>query len=165
MKGKIRSAISQVGNVVRRITRSSKEFLGGELDKLKKFSRVLAREVVAFFVMAIVAGIALSSLIKSFVFDLLMPFVGLVSPGGDWRNLQIRVGETRFYIGNFLAHLIFFVVVVFAALLLVRLMPKRPSLTLRGFLKNCPSCGEIIPRDATTCDNCGATFLDLPKSE
>jgi len=165
MKGKIRNVLSLAGRTLRRITRSSKEFLGGELDKLKKFSKVLAREVVALFIMAIVAGIALSSLIKSFVFDILMPFVGLVSPRGDWRNLQIRVGETRFNIGNFLAHLLFFLVVVFVALLLVRLMPKRPALTLRGFLKNCPSCGEIIPHDATTCDNCGATFLDLPEDK
>ncbi len=163
MAGRIRSALGRIKKTLERIFLGSREFLSGELDKVKKFSKLLARGVVALFVMAIVAGIALSSLIKSFAFDLLMPLIGLISPRGDWRNLQIRVGQTRFSIGNFLAHLVFFLLVAAIVLLVVRLMPKRPGFGLREVLKNCPSCGEILPRDAKECSSCGATFLDLPE--
>jgi len=165
MKGRIRNVFGRVKKTLQRLTTGSKEFLTGEFDKIRKFSKYLAREIIALFVMAIVAGIALSSLIKSFVFDLLMPFVGLVSPGGNWRNLHIRVGETRFNMGNFLANLIFFLLVALLVFLILKLMPKKPDLTLRRLAKVCPSCGELLPRGATECDNCGATFLDLPEGE
>ncbi len=165
VKGRIRGALSSVKKVLQRLAWGSKQFLTSELDKVKQFSRHLAREIVALFVMAIVAGIALAALLKSFAFDILMPLAGLVSPGGDWRNLQIRVGESRFNIGSFLAHLVFFIVVLLIVLLLLRLMPKRPELVLPRLVKNCPSCGEILPQNATECDACGTTFFDIPGDE
>jgi len=165
VKGRIRGAFGRLKKTLERVTRGSKEFITGELEKVKKFSKYLAREIVALFVMAIVAGIALAALIKSFVFDLLMPLIGLVSPGGNWRNLQIMVGQTRFNIGNFLANLLFFLIVIFIVFLLIKLMPRKPDVTLRHLVRHCPSCGELLLPGATECENCGTTLLDFPEGE
>jgi large conductance mechanosensitive channel len=165
MKGRIRNALGRAKQTIGQLTRGSRKFLTAELDKVKKFSRVLAREIVALFVMAIVAGIALSSLIKSFVFDLVMPVIGLVSPGGQWQNLDVTIGRTRFNIGNFLAHLIYFLLVVFIVFIILKLMPRKQDFALRQIVKNCPSCGELLPSDAAECPSCGTRFLALGGSE
>jgi large conductance mechanosensitive channel len=165
MKSRIRKAFGHVRETVQRLTRGSREFLTGELDKLRRFSKLLAREIVALFVMAIVAAIALSSLLKSFVFDLFMPLIGLVSPRGDWRNLRLRIGETHFNIGSFLANLLFFLLVALIVFLVLRLMPSRPDIALPHLVRKCPSCGEPLPLDAAECEKCGATFLDLSEGE
>ena len=165
MKGKIRNLFGHAKETIQRLTKGSREFLIGELSKVKKFSKALVREIVALFVLAIAAGIALSSLLKSFVFDLLMPFIGLVSPGGNWRNLRVRVGETHFNIGNFLGNLLFFLLVVLTVFLVLRLMPKGPDLSLPHVVRSCPTCGEPLSPDAIECEKCGATFLEPPKEE
>jgi len=165
MKGRIRSIFRGLKETLQRLTTGSREFLSGELDKVKQFSKSLAREIGALFVLAIVAGIALSSLLKSFVFDILMPFVGLISPQGDWRNLRVKVGETRFNIGSFLANLIFFLLVALTVFLVLKLMPRKPEITLPQLMKVCPSCGEPLSPGALECEKCGAGLLDLSKEE
>lgn len=161
MKGRIRNVFGRAKESIQRLTKGSREFLSGEFDKVKKFSKSLAREIIALFVMAIVAGIALSSLLKSFVFDILMPFVGLVSPKGNWRNLCVRIGATELKIGNFLANFIFFLLVALIILLILRLMPRKPDITFPELVRTCPSCGQPLPPGATECSNCGATFPGL----
>ncbi len=165
MKGKIRNAFGRAKESIQRLTKGSREFLSGELDKVKKFSKVLAREIIALFVMAIVAGIALSSLLKSFVFDLVMPFVGLVSPEGNWRKLCVRIGASELKIGNFLANFIFFLLVALIILLILRLMPRKPDLTFPELVRTCPTCGELLPPGATECSNCGESLPRLSKEE
>jgi large conductance mechanosensitive channel len=165
MNGKIRTALGRAGHTVRRLATGSRQFISAELDKFKKFSKHLTREIVALFVMAIVAGIALSSLIKSFVFDLFMPLIGLISPHGDWRNLGFTIGRTRFNLGNFLANLTYFIFVLLIVFLILKLMPSRPELSLRHLLKNCPSCGELLPPDAQECPRCGTRFLELREGQ
>jgi large conductance mechanosensitive channel len=165
MKGRMRGALGRLKNTVERIARGSKEFIASELEKVKKFSKYLALEIVALFVMAIVAGIALAALLKSFVFDLLMPVIGLVSPGGDWRNLQIRAGDTRFHVGNFLANLLFFLVVVLVVFLIVKLAPRKPDVSLPEIVSHCPSCGELLLPGATECEACGTRLLDFHEGE
>jgi large conductance mechanosensitive channel len=165
MKVPFRGAFGHIKSALQRITKGSKAFIAGEISKIKAFSKVLAREIVALFVMAIVAGIAFSSLIKSFVFDLLMPFVGLLSPRGDWRNLQIRVGETRFNIGNFLANFLVFVFVALIVLFLLKLLPKKPDLHLAGLARTCPSCGRLLFGETAACEHCGEVLSDSADSE
>ncbi len=164
-KGRIRAVLGRLKKTVQRVTKGSKEFIASELQKVGRFSKFIAIEAAALFVMAIVAGIAFAELLRSFVFDLLMPVIGLVSPQGDWHNLQLRIGQTRFHIGSFLAHLLFFVVVVLVVLLIVKLTPKKPDMALHDFVKRCPSCGGLLLPGATECEMCGARLLDFPEDK
>ncbi len=164
-KGRIRAVVGGLKNTLQKVAKGSKEFVTSELQKVGRFSKFIAIEAAVLFVMAIVAAIALAQLLRSFVFDLLMPLIGLVSPGGDWQGLQFRIGQTRFYVGNFLAHLLFFVVVVLVVLLIVKLTPKKPEMALRDLVKRCPSCGGLLLPGATECETCGARLLDFPEDE
>lgn len=154
MKGRIRNLFGRLLELIQRVTEGSREYLSGELHKVKKFSLWIAGEIAALFVLAIVGGIALASLLQSFAFDLLMPFLGLVSPGGHWRNLRIRVGETYFNIGNFLGNLVFFLLVLCVLLLILKLMPRRPDIKLPQLIGNCPECGEPLLPGASECGKC-----------
>lgn len=164
-KGIIRGALGGLKRTLQRVTKGSKEFITSELQKVGRFSKFIAIEAAALFVMAIVSGIALAELLKSFVFDLLMAVIGLVSPRGDWHNLQLRIGQTRFYFGSFLAHLLFFVVVVLVVFFIVKLTPKKPDMALRNFVKRCPSCGGLLLPGATECEMCGTRLLDFPEDK
>jgi large-conductance mechanosensitive channel len=164
-KGRIRSVLGGLKRTLQRVTKGSKEFIASELQKIGRFSKFIAIEAAALFVMAIVAAIALAELLRSFAFDLLMPLVGLMSPRGDWRNLQLRIGQTRFYVGSFLAHLLFFIVVVLVVLLIVKLTPKKPQMALRDLVKRCPSCGGLLLPGATECEMCGARLFDFPENK
>ena len=164
MKGRIRNLFERIRELVQRVTEGSREYLSGEFHKVKKFSLWIAGEIAALFVLAIVGGIALASLLQSLAFDLLMPFVGLVSPGGYWRNLRIRVGQTHFNIGNFLGNLVFFLLVLCLLLLILRLMPRRPDITLPQIIVNCPECGEPLLPGAIECGKCGKA-LPRPSEE
>ncbi|CAN5614130.1 hypothetical protein BH10BDE1_BH10BDE1_08540 [soil metagenome] len=62
---------------------------------------------------AVIIGGKLNGLVDSIVKGLLMPIVGLVIPGGDWRELAFTIGETKFAVGPVLASLLdFFIVAV-----------------------------------------------------
>lgn len=164
-KGKIRAALGGLKKTVQQVAKGSKEFVTSELQKVGRFSKFIAIEAAALFVIAIVAAIALAELLKSFVFDLLMPVIGLISPHGDWQNLQFRIGQTQFRVGIFLAHLLFLVVVVLVAVLIVKLTPKKPKMALENLIRNCPTCGGLLLPGATECETCGTKTLDLPDGE
>jgi large-conductance mechanosensitive channel len=164
-KGKIRTVLGGLKRTIQRVTKGSKEFITSELQKIGRFSKFIAIEAAALFVMAIVAAIALAELLRSFVFDLLMPVVGLISPRGDWRNFQFRIGQTWFNVANFLAHLLFFLVVVLVAVLIVKLTPKKPKMALQDLIRHCPSCGGLLLPGATECEMCGARLLDFPEDK
>ena len=164
-KGRIRTVVGGLRKTLQKVAKGSKEFVTSELQKVGRFSKFIAIEAAALFVMAIVAAIALAELLKSLVFDLLMPVIGLVSPQGDWQNLQFRIGQTQFRVGNFLAHLLFLVVVVLVAVLIVKLTPKKPKMALQDLIRHCPSCGGLLLPGATECETCGTRLLDFPENE
>lgn len=164
-KGRIRTVVSGLRKTLQKVAKGSKEFVTSELQKVGRFSKFIAIEAAALFVMAIVAAIALAELLKSFVFDLLMPVIGLISPRGDWQNLQFRIGQSQFRVGNFLAQLLFFVVVVSVAVLIVKLTPKKPKMALQNLIRHCPTCGGLLLPGATECETCGTRLLDFPEDE
>jgi large-conductance mechanosensitive channel len=164
-KGRIRTVLGGLRKTAQKVAKGSKEFVTSELQKVGRFSKYIAIEAAALFIMAIVAGIALAQLLKSFVFDLLMPVIGLISPRGDWQNLQFRIGQTQFRAGNFLAHLLFFVVVVLVAVLIIKLSPKKPKMALQDLIRHCPTCGGLLLPGATECETCGTRLLDFPEDE
>jgi large conductance mechanosensitive channel len=107
---------------------------------------------------AVVIGGAFGKVITALVEDLVMPIVGAVLPGGDWREftvtpLKINVGHLLgALVDFFLIALVLFIVVVKVMGALQKMGDEAPVPTTRA----CPECLETIPIKARRCRACTA---------
>ena len=78
---------------------------------IQEFIKFLKEYSVIGLAIAVIIGGKVNDLVKAVVDQLIMPIVGLLVPGGDWRNLVIEVANTKFGIGIILGALLDFVIV------------------------------------------------------
>lgn len=86
----------------------------------KEFVDFLKHYGVIGLAIAVIIGGKLNALVDSVVKELLMPIVGLLIPGGDWRQLSFTVGATKFGIGPVLASLVDFLIVAFVVFVIAK---------------------------------------------
>jgi large conductance mechanosensitive channel len=126
-------------------------------QEFKKF--LLQTNALALAVGVIIGG-AVGKLVSSLANDILMPIIGLLIPGGAWREQKFILtmkpdgtpGNAVTY-GAFLGSVLDFVIIAFVVFLITRSMLKpAPSAPT----KTCPACLEVIPKGATKCRACGS---------
>ena len=91
--------------------------LKGFLDFIKEYG-------VVGMAIGVVIGVKVNELVKSVVEQLVMPFVGMLLPSGDWKQLAVTVGETKFGIGIVLGSMLDFAIVAFVVYLFAKLILK-----------------------------------------
>jgi large conductance mechanosensitive channel len=134
---------------------------------LKDFKAFVLRGNVLDLAVAVILGAAFGKIVTSFVDDLLMPPMGLLLRGVDFKDLFIDLSgqhpanlaaaqaaslPTLNY-GLFLNTVVQFVIVAFAAFLLLRQVQRfvpQPSATTR----ECPQCLSMVPLRAVRCAFC-----------
>lgn len=142
---------------------------------LKEFRTFIARGNVIDLAVGIVIGAAFTAIVKSFVDDILMPPVGLLLGGVDFRDLFVvlregataagpyatladakAAGAVTVNYGLFLNAIIAFVIVAFAVFLLVRQVNrlKEKPAAADPTTKECPHCASVIPLKAKKCGHC-----------
>lgn len=139
---------------------------------LKEFQKFIARGNVIDLAVGIVIGAAFTSVVNSFVNDILMPPIGMLSGGVDFSNLFVNLsggdypslaaaqeaGAATLNYGLFLNSIISFLIVSFAVFLLVqsynRLREQEESVPAAPTEKECPFCRFTIPLGATRCAHC-----------
>ena len=144
---------------------------------LNEFQKFIARGSVFDLAVGIVIGAAFTSVVNSFVNDILMPPIGMATGGVDFTNLFLTLGEGEYAslaeaqaagaatinYGLFLNSIIVFLIVAFAVFLLVRgynrLREAQESVPAAPTDKECPFCRFTIPIGATRCAHCTS---DLP---
>ncbi len=138
----------------------------------KEFREFIARGSVFDLAVGIVIGAAFASIVDSFVKDILMPPIGLVTGGVDFSNLFINLsgqeyaslaaareaGAPTINYGVFLNNVISFLIVAFAVFLLVqqynRLRQQQESVPAAPTDQECPYCRFTIPTSASRCAHC-----------
>ena len=78
---------------------------------LKEFIAFLKEYQVIGLAIAVIIGGKVNELVKAVVDQLIMPIVGLVVPGGDWRALTVNVANTKFGVGIILGAGLDFIIV------------------------------------------------------
>lgn len=78
---------------------------------LKEFVSFLKEYQVIGLAIAVIIGAKVNELVKTIVDQLIMPFVGLLVPGGDWRQLTLNVLQTKFGVGMVLGAVLDFIIV------------------------------------------------------
>lgn len=136
-----------------------------------EFRKFIARGNVIDLAVGIVIGAAFTTVVKSFVDDVLMPPVGRVTGGVDFSNLFVSLdgrhypslaaakaaGAATVNYGLFINNVISFLIVAFAVFLLVQAYDRiraKEAAAPHPDRRDCPFCSESISAAARRCPHC-----------
>jgi large conductance mechanosensitive channel len=115
----------------------------------------------------VVIGAAFGKIVSAMVADLIMPFVALVLPSGDWREngIVLKAAENPkdnvvLKYGDFLGVTLDFLIVALVLFVVVSKLVKAAEGRFKGkdepppATKECKFCLEAIPVKATRCRAC-----------
>ena len=126
-----------------------------------EFKQFLTKTNALALAVGVIIGAGIGKLVGSIVSDLIMPVLGLLMPGGAWRELKLVLTRTpdgapanAITYGAFLGNLIDFIIVAIAVFLiskaLLRPAPEPPAKPT----KECPQCCETVAAAAKKCRYC-----------
>jgi large conductance mechanosensitive channel len=144
---------------------------------MQEFRKFIARGNVIDLAVGIVIGAAFTSVVNSFVNDVLMPPIGAATGGVDFTDMFLvlkdgdkaappyatladakAAGAATLNYGLFVNAVISFLIVAFAVFLLVkgynRIREQKESVPAAPTEKECPFCRFKIPVGATRCAHC-----------
>ena len=128
-----------------------------------EFKAFLLKANVVALALAFIVGVALAAVVTSLVNDIIMPPIGMLLSGVNFKDLFITLnGKTypsasaaqaasapAIYYGNFINTIITFIIVALVAFFLGRML-----VTATVSTKPCPRCAMDIPIPATRCPFC-----------
>ena len=91
---------------------------------IKEFKDFIKRGNVLDLAVGVIMGSAFGKIVSSVVDDLLMPIIGILIGGVDFKNLTIKVGNATITYGNFLQNVIDFLIVAICIFILVKIVNK-----------------------------------------
>lgn len=138
---------------------------------LKEFKQFIMRGNVLDLAVAVILGAAFGAVVTSLVNDVIMPPIGLVTGGMDFKDLFVPLNDQTYpslaeaksagapviAYGNFLNTVVSFLIVGFAIFLLIRQanrLKKPAPAPAPPATKECPRCAMSIPIKATRCPQC-----------
>jgi large conductance mechanosensitive channel len=141
---------------------------------LEDFKKFAFKGNVVDLAVGVVIGAGFGKIVTALVADLVMPFVALLMPAGDWRDngivlraAPVAKDQVILKYGDFLGAILdFFVVAVVLFLVvskIVKMAEGRLHLTAAPSTKECRYCLETIPLGAKRCKFCTAD-LTAPAS-
>jgi large conductance mechanosensitive channel len=109
----------------------------------------------------VIIGAAVSNVVSGLAADILMPVIGLLLPGGDWRQAKLvlktatdaagKTTESAILYGHFLGTLLDFLIIALVVFLIVKALVKPAPAEP---VKTCPECLEKVPVAARRCRAC-----------
>ena len=90
-------------------------------DEFKKF---ISKGNVLDLAVGVIIGGAFSKIITSIVDDIIMPLIGIIIGGINFKDATITVGNAVVKYGNFLQNVIDFLIVAFCIFIFVKLINK-----------------------------------------
>ncbi|HEY6878487.1 MAG TPA: large conductance mechanosensitive channel protein MscL [Polyangiales bacterium] len=131
----------------------------------KEFREFAFKGNVVDLAIGVIIGAAFGKIVTALVNDIIMPFVSIILPSGEWRTTAITLverapagpeGDARLLVGDLLSVTVDFLIVGFVLFLAVRTLnrfkkvepPPAPS------EKQCPECLEKVALAAKRCKYC-----------
>ncbi|TQS25835.1 large conductance mechanosensitive channel protein MscL [Microbispora sp. KK1-11] len=135
------------------------------------FKKFLLRGNLVELAVAVVVGATFSGLIQALVQDLITPLIAAVTGGKqpDFSSYRFTVNGAVFKYGDFINHLLTFLIVAAVVYWLV-VLPMTRFLSLfdtkkEATKKQCPECLSDIPVDARRCAFCTVELSTVPAAE
>lgn len=139
---------------------------------IREFKEFALRGNVIDLAIGVVIGAAFGKIVDSFVSDILLPPIAVITGGHDFTNQFVTLSEGSYATlaeakaagavtlnyGLFLNQIISFTIVAFAIFLVVKKvndMTRKPAETQTPTTRDCPECLSPIPMAAKRCKFCG----------
>ncbi|SDH15783.1 large conductance mechanosensitive channel [Sinosporangium album] len=130
------------------------------------FKKFLLRGNVLELAIAVVVGAAFTSIVNSFVKDLLTPLISAFGGLPNFSDLVLTVGDSKFQYGSFINALVSFLIVSSVIYFLVVLpyqhLRERFATVEESNKHDCPHCLSEIPKAATRCAFCTSELVPQP---
>ena len=133
---------------------------------LAEFRGFLTKTNALALAVGVIIGAAVGNIVSALAADFLMPIIGLVMPGGSWRDAKIvlssttvaagKVTENAILYGHFIGTFIDFLIISLVLFLIVRALVRPQPVSAPEPTKVCPECLEVIPQAARKCRACTA---------
>jgi len=91
---------------------------------MEEFLGFLNKYGVIGLAVGFIMGGAASRLVSALVQDILMPFVGVLIHGGEWRRIVAELGPIKLQIGDFIGAVIDFLIIAVVIFVLVKQLSK-----------------------------------------
>lgn len=119
----------------------------------REFHEFLFKSNLFAIAMGVVIGNAVGKVVNSIVADLVMPFVGVLQPDGQWRSVKLSFWRFNFTIGNFVSEVINFLIIATIVFLITKAFVSKQA---PAPVKQCGQCLESIHPDAKRCKFCAS---------
>ena len=120
---------------------------------LKEFREFLFKQNALALAVGVVIGGAVGKVVTGIVDGLIMPIIGVVLPGGDWRAAELQIGGgNAIKYGDLIGRLVDFVIVAFVVFMVTKALLKPAAAPPKT--KVCSECLETVPLDAKRCRAC-----------
>ncbi len=93
----------------------------------KEFAHFLKKFGVVGLAVAVVMGGAVQKMVGAIVADLIMPILGAVSPGGDWRAATLTLGPVKLMVGDLLGAVIDFFFIAMVVFWLTKMVVREDA--------------------------------------
>ena len=130
---------------------------------LEDFKKFLLQTNALALAVGVIIGAAVGKVVSSLVSDILMPVIGLIIPGGAWRELSFVLSRkadgspaNAITYGAFLGAVVDFVIVAFVVFVITKALLKPAPAPAGPATKECPECKETIPAAARKCRACAS---------
>ena len=121
---------------------------------LREFKSFLIKQNALALAIGVIIGAALNAVVQSIVADLIMPIVGLISPGDAGWQTWVTPGPVPLKVGSFLAAVLNFLIIGFVAWQITKWIIKPPEPGEKPSTKPCGFCRMEIDPAATRCPHC-----------
>jgi large conductance mechanosensitive channel len=130
---------------------------------VKEFKEFLLKQNALALAIGVIIGAAIGKVVSSIVEDTINPIIGLLLPGGDWRNAKIVLAhgvdaagkptEAAISYGHLVGSAVDFVIIAAVVYMIAKSFIPKPG-EAKPTTKECSQCKEIIPIAATRCKAC-----------
>ncbi|HTO95456.1 MAG TPA: large conductance mechanosensitive channel protein MscL [Myxococcales bacterium] len=122
---------------------------------VKEFREFLLKQNAFALAIGVIIGAAIGKVVSGIVDDLLMPVIGLILPGGEWRSAQLALtGQNAIKYGDLIGRIVDFFFIALVVFLLTKAFLEKPAPA--PATKSCPQCLEAIPLGAKKCRACAS---------
>jgi large conductance mechanosensitive channel len=124
-----------------------------------EFREFLLKQNVVALAIGVVIGGALGKVVSGIVEDVIMPIIGVILPGGEWRQAQIALNANNaIKYGDLLGRVVDFVIVAAVVFVVTKSLLERNKAAPAAAppTKPCPECLEVVPAAARKCRACAS---------
>jgi len=87
---------------------------------LQEFRDFINKGNVLDLAVAVILGGAFGAIVTSFVNDIIMPLVGIIIGGIDFKSIAITVGTAKLGVGNFIQAIVLFLIIAWVMFMVVK---------------------------------------------